>query len=116
MHAELQPAALDRVFHALADATRREMVERLTAGPASVKQLAAPFAMALPSVMKHLAVLESGGLVQSDKIGRVRTYRMVPNALTTIERWVALRKASWQRSFDRLEEFLAEEDDRQEGT
>jgi DNA-binding transcriptional ArsR family regulator len=111
MHADLQPAALDRVFHALADATRRDMVDRLSAGPASVKELAAPFAMALPSIMKHLAVLESGGLVHSDKTGRVRTYRMLPETLTMIERWVAHRKAAWQRRFDRLEEFLDREDD-----
>lgn len=110
----IQPVVLDRMFHALADATRREMVDRLSAGPASVKELAAPFAMALPSVMKHLAVLESGGLVESDKVGRVRTYRMVPKALTTIERWVALRKTAWNRSFDRLEAFLDEESDEEE--
>src|SRR5882724_786729 len=95
IQAEFRSAALDRAFHALADATRRDMVERLSARPASVKELAAPFTMALPSVMKHLAVLEAGGLVQSDKVGRVRTYRMAPDALTMIEGWVAVRKAAW---------------------
>ncbi|HEV2678678.1 MAG TPA: metalloregulator ArsR/SmtB family transcription factor [Aliidongia sp.] len=109
MQTEFQPAILDRMFHALADSTRRDLVDRLSAGPTSVKELAAPFAMALPSVMKHLAVLESGGLVQSDKTGRVRTYRMTPDALTMIERWVAVRKAAWNRRFDQLESFLAEE-------
>ncbi len=116
MQATTQPAVLDRMFHALADATRREMIERLSAGPASVKELAAPFAMALPSAMKHLGVLESGGLVRSEKAGRVRTYRMVPSALTTIERWVALRKAAWNRNFDRLEAFLDEDAGEASGT
>ncbi|WP_157215798.1 ArsR/SmtB family transcription factor [Flavisphingomonas formosensis] len=102
--------ALDRLFHALADGTRRAMIDRLGTGPASVKELAAPFAMALPSVMKHLAVLESGGLVESAKLGRVRTYRLAPDALARIDRWVELRKARWSRSFDRLDAFLAEEE------
>jgi DNA-binding transcriptional ArsR family regulator len=114
MQADLQPAVLDRMFHALADATRRDMVDRLSAGPASVTELAAPFTMALPSIMKHLAVLESGGLVQSDKIGRVRTYRMAPNALPMIERWVGMRQAAWNRRFDRLGEFLARDGDEEE--
>jgi len=105
-------AMLDRLFHALADGTRRAMIDRLGSGPASVKELAAPFAMALPSVMKHLAVLETGGLVRSDKRGRVRTYRLDPDALPRIERWVALRKAGWERRFDRLEAFLAEEEEK----
>jgi DNA-binding transcriptional ArsR family regulator len=114
MQTATQPVVLDRMFHALADATRREMVDRLSAGPVSVKELAAPFAMALPSVMKHLAVLESGGLVRSAKVGRVRTYRIAPDGLMMIERWVNLRKAAWNRSFDRLEAFL-EEDETEEG-
>ncbi len=83
------------------------MIDRLSAGPASVKELAAPFSMALPSVMKHLAVLESSDLVRSEKIGRVRVYRLVPGRLALIERWAALRKAAWNRRFDRLEELLA---------
>jgi len=86
---------LDRMFHALADASRRGMVERLSAGPASVSELAHPLAMALPSVVKHLAVLEAGGIVLSAKAGRVRTYRIAPGALNAVESWVAERKAKW---------------------
>ena len=106
-----QRATLDRTFHALSDATRREMFERLNRGPASAGALAAPFDMALPSIMKHLAVLETAGLVRSDKIGRVRTYRMTPGALTMVESWVAARRALWHRNLDRLEQFLREDDD-----
>lgn len=99
---------LDRTFHALADASRRGMVERLSRGPASVKELAEPLALALPSVLKHLGVLEEGGLVRSDKVGRVRTYRIETAALGRIEHWVALRKSSWNDRFDRLDRLLAE--------
>ncbi|MBR0647546.1 ArsR/SmtB family transcription factor [Plastoroseomonas hellenica] len=100
---------LDRVFHALADASRRGMVDRLAGGPASVTELARPLAMALPSVLKHLAVLEGAGIVLSEKAGRVRTYRMAPQALGAIEAWVAERKARLNRDFDRLEQYLAEQ-------
>ncbi|WP_274426723.1 ArsR/SmtB family transcription factor [Chelativorans sp. YIM 93263] len=94
------------MFHALADPYRRSMVERLSQGPASVKELAAPGNMALPSVLKHLKVLEAGGIVMSEKSGRVRTYRMQPEALGAIEQWVAERKGNWNRAFDRLEEAM----------
>jgi DNA-binding transcriptional ArsR family regulator len=104
-----QAIPLDRMFHALGDASRLAMIERLSAGPASVMELAAPFSMALPSVLKHLRVLEEGSLVVSEKTGRVRTYRMKPNALTAIERWVSQRRAAWNRRFDRLERLLADE-------
>jgi len=104
-----QAQLLDRTFHALADASRRSMVDRLSRGPASVKELARPLAMRLPSVMKHLAVLESGGLVRSEKVGRVRTYHMAPKALNALDAWVATRKAQLSRSFDRLELYLAEQ-------
>src|ERR1700733_12482848 len=88
---ELQ--ALDRMFHALADASRRSMVDRLCQGPATVTELAAPLAMGMPAVLKHLSVLETGGIVESEKSGRVRTYRMTVNALKLAEGWVAGRKA-----------------------
>jgi|SRR5687768_18226494 DNA-binding transcriptional ArsR family regulator len=103
-------AALDRVFHALADPTRLGMVERLSSGPASVKELAEPLDMALPSVIKHLRVLEKGRLVRSKKTGRVRTYRLDPAAFSAIDRWVAQRRSAWSARFDRLDRLLAEED------
>lgn len=105
------PGALDRTFHALSDASRRAMIDRLHAGPLSVSDLAAPFDMAMPSVMKHLAVLEDAGLVQSAKQGRVRTYLMTPDALAPVERWVASRRALWSRNLDRLGKFLDETKD-----
>lgn len=103
---------LEDIFHALADASRLGMVERLGRGPASVSELAEPLDMALPSVMKHLKVLEDGGLVRSKKAGRVRTYELEPRALSAVERWVASRRSAMNARFDRLERMLAEEDDR----
>ena len=100
---------LDRMFHALADASRRGMVDRLSEGPASVSELARPLAMALPSVVKHLAVLEAGGIVLSAKAGRVRTYRIAPGALSAVESWVAERKAKRNSHFDRLQQYLADQ-------
>lgn len=87
----MEPAALDRMFHALSDRSRRGMVDRLGCGPASVMELAKPFSMALPTVMKHLSVLESSGLVQSEKAGRVRTYRLQQDALGHLDRWISER-------------------------
>lgn len=98
---------LDEIFHALSDSTRRRMIDRLSEGPASVTELAKPLDMALPSVVKHLAVLESGGLVQSEKAGRVRTYRIAPDAIAAVESWLAKRKTRWNAQFDRLDEHLA---------
>lgn len=97
---------LDRLFHALSDASRRGMVDRLSHGPASVSELAQPLHMALPSVVKHLAVLEAGGVVTSVKAGRVRTYRLAPSALARVEAWAAARKAGYQAQFDQLERYL----------
>jgi DNA-binding transcriptional ArsR family regulator len=97
---------LDRAFAALADPSRRGMIDRLSRGPASVSELAEPLAMALPAVLKHLQVLETSGLVASEKAGRVRTYRLEAAALRQLERWVAQRSALWNRRFDRLERFL----------
>ena len=101
------PAAnLDLTFQALADPTRRGMVERLAQGPASVSELAQPFAMSLPAIVQHLAVLEAGGLVRSEKVGRVRTCRIEPAALSLAERWIDQRRAEWERRFDRLGDHL----------
>ncbi len=104
-------ARLERVFHALGDSSRLGMVERLSRGPASVLELAEPLDMALPSVMKHLRVLEAGRLVRSKKVGRVRTYSLEPRALVGVERWVAQRRQVWSTRFDRLQQLLAAEDD-----
>jgi len=99
---------IDRVFHALADPTRRLMVERLGQGPASVSELAKPFAMSLPAVVQHLQVLEASGLVQSEKAGRVRTCRIAPEVLGTVEHWLQERRAGWDRKLDRLGALLAQ--------
>lgn len=101
-------AALDLTFQALADPARRTMVERLSRGPASVSELAKPLAMTLSAVVQHLAVLEASGLVRSQKVGRVRTCRIQPDALQSAERWISERRASWERRLDRLGAFLAE--------
>jgi len=101
---------LDLVFQALADPSRREMVTRLSRGPASVSELARPLDMTLPAVMQHLQVLEASGLVRSEKTGRVRTCRIEAKTLSRAEAWFAGRRASWERRFDRLGELLAEEE------
>ncbi len=90
-------AHLDRLFQALADPTRRGIVERLSCGPASVRELAEPFSMSLPAVVQHLQVLEASGLVRSEKTGRVRTCRIEPAALRAAEAWFAERRASRER-------------------
>jgi DNA-binding transcriptional ArsR family regulator len=89
-------ASIDPLFQALADPTRRSLVEQLSRGPASVSDLARPLKISLPAVMQHLAVLESTGLVRSEKAGRVRTCRIVPSALQRAEDWFAARRASWE--------------------
>jgi DNA-binding transcriptional ArsR family regulator len=99
---------LDVIFQALADPHRRGMVERLSLGRASVKELAKPIGIALPSVLKHLKVLEAGGIVTSEKRGRVRTYELRPTALNAIDEWTAARKRNWARAFDRLAEAMTE--------
>jgi DNA-binding transcriptional ArsR family regulator len=103
-----QSPSLDLLFQALADPTRRAIVERLSRGPASVSALASPLAMSLPAVMQHLQVLEASGLVRSRKEGRVRTCSMETAALTRAEQWIAERRAGVERRLDRLGEYLAE--------
>ena len=103
------PARLDRMFFALADVRRRSMLDRLSRGPASVSELAEPLGIALPSAVKHLAVLEQGGFVDSRKLGRVRTYAAQPKALDAMEAWVARRKTLLSAQFDRLDAYLAEQ-------
>jgi DNA-binding transcriptional ArsR family regulator len=106
-----QGGTVDAVFDALADATRRRMVERLSRGPATVSELARPLPISLPAVVQHLHVLEASGLVRSTKAGRVRTCRMEPAALRTAERWIEARRTSWERRLDRLGDYLAEHAD-----
>ena len=101
--------SLDAVFHALADPTRRALIEQLGRGPASVKELAKPLNISLPGVMQHLALLERSGLVRTEKVGRVRTCTIQPAALRSAETWIARRRASWERRFDRLAAYLAKD-------
>jgi len=98
---------LDNVFSALADPTRRAIIARLSQGEASVGELAQPFDMALPSLMKHIRVLEAGGLIESEKHGRVRTCRLMPGAMKGAENWLAEQRAMWEARLDRLESYLA---------
>jgi DNA-binding transcriptional ArsR family regulator len=100
--------SLDQVFAALADPTRRSIVERLCRGPVTVSALAEPMAMSLPAVFQHLKVLESSGLVRSEKSGRVRTCHIEPAALSQAEGWIASRQMAWERRLDRLGSFLTE--------
>lgn len=108
MQADPAATQLDRMFVALADGSRRAMIDQLSRGPASVSDLARPLDIALPSALKHLAVLELGGIVRSKKVGRVRTYSIAPEAFGGLEAWVAARKATWKADFDRLAQFLGE--------
>lgn len=110
-----QQAPLDLVFHALADPSRRGMVERLSRGPASVSELAKPFAMSLPAVVQHLQVLEASGLVRSEKVGRVRTCQIVPEALSMAEQWINDRRTLWERRLDRLGDYLRHQAQFEEG-
>ena len=105
---QLQPedAPVEVVFHALSDANRRAMIDRLLDGPASVSELAAPMSISLPAVVQHLHVLEDSGMVRSRKVGRVRTCEIEPRALSTAERWISERRAAWEARLDRLGEFL----------
>jgi DNA-binding transcriptional ArsR family regulator len=100
-----QPS-LDLVFQALADPTRRTMVEHLSRGPASVGELARPHAISLPAIMQHLQILTTSGLVRSEKSGRTRTCHLVPAALSPADRWIAERRTTWATRFDRLGEYL----------
>jgi DNA-binding transcriptional ArsR family regulator len=106
-----RPVEFDRVFHALADPSRRSMVERLVRAPASVSQLAEPLAMSLAAVVQHLSVLEEAGIVSSEKVGRVRTCRLESTGLRRAEDWLVAQRTVWERRLDRLGEVLASPDD-----
>lgn len=97
---------LDVAFHALANATRRAVVERLQHGPATVSELARPFKMALPSFLEHLRILEASGLVKSRKVGRVRTVRVVPEQLERAAGWLETQRVIWEKRLDQLDAYV----------
>jgi len=102
----VQSAVADGVFHALSNPTRRKVLERLSVGPATVSELAAPFDMQLPSFVQHLAVLEDSRLVTSKKRGRVRTYALAPERFTIVEDWLAERRQVWEARLDRFDHYV----------
>jgi len=99
-------AVLDKSFQALANATRRALVERLLAGPATVSELAKPFRMALPSLLQHLEVLEASGLVRSFKAGRVRTVQVVPKRLEHVADWLEKQRSLWNTRLDQFDSYV----------
>ena len=101
-----QSGDLNLMFHALADPGRRAMVERLSRGPAPVSELARPLPMSLPAAMQHLGVLEAAGLVRSQKVGRVRTCAIEPQALSQAGQWINARRVEWENRLDRLSDYL----------
>jgi DNA-binding transcriptional ArsR family regulator len=107
-------AEADAVFRALSDPTRRKVLERLAKGPASVSELAGPFAMKLPSFVQHLAVLERSRLVRSKKQGRVRVFQIVPQRLRVAEDWLAGQRRLWEARLDRLDEYLKQLKEKEE--
>jgi DNA-binding transcriptional ArsR family regulator len=101
-----QEAQLDRMFHALADASRRNMLKQLGTGPRSVSELARPLSMTLAGVVQHVQILETSGLISSTKVGRTRTCHLNPVALSAVEKWIAQRQRHVERQLDRLGELL----------
>lgn len=97
---------IDSVFRALADPTRRRVVERLSRSAASVSELAEPFGMTLPAFVEHLGVLEGCGLVRSEKIGRVRVYELAPRRLDVAQAWLDQQRDFWERRLDQLDDYL----------
>lgn len=102
----MNEAQVDATFRALSDPTRRAVIQRLCVGPASMTELSQPFPIKLPTFSKHLDVLEECGLVKSTKVGRVRTYRLVPKRLTQAEDWLSKQRRAWERRLDQLDEYL----------
>jgi DNA-binding transcriptional ArsR family regulator len=102
--------SIDRIFHALGDPSRRAIVEKLSQGPISVSRLAEPLDITLAAVVQHLQVLEESGLIQTEKVGRVRTCRLEPAGLSVAQQWIGDRRSMWERRFDRLGDLLAEPD------
>lgn len=103
---QLATEPIDAVFKALADPTRRGVLARLARGPGAASELAQPFAMALPSFVEHLRVLEQSGLVRSKKAGRVRTYQLVPKRLKLAESWLEKQRDLWERRLDQFDAYV----------
>jgi DNA-binding transcriptional ArsR family regulator len=99
-------AQLGRVYHALADPTRRAVIERLCGGTASVSELAEPFRMALPTFLQHLKVMEECGLLRSRKVGRVRTFKIEPQVLKKAEGWMAKQRGLWEQRLDQFDDYV----------
>jgi DNA-binding transcriptional ArsR family regulator len=104
----VQSAVTHQVFHALANPTRRKVMERLSVGPATVSELAAPFDMQLPSFVQHLSLLERSRLVKSKKRGRVRTYELAPERFKVAEDWLTARRREWEARLDRFDQYVTQ--------
>ncbi len=112
----VQATAADAVFHALSNRTRRRVLEQLSAGPATVSELASPFGMQLPSFVQHLSVLERSRLVRSHKRGRVRTYELAPERLTVVADWLDARRREWEARLDRLDQVVRHLKEKESGS
>jgi DNA-binding transcriptional ArsR family regulator len=109
----VRAAATDEVFHALSNPTRRSVLERLSDGPATVSELAAPFDMQLPSFVQHLSVLERSRLVRSKKRGRVRTYELAPERFKVVDDWLSARRQAWEARLDRFDRYVKQLKDKE---
>jgi DNA-binding transcriptional ArsR family regulator len=107
-----RPVDFDRLFHALGDPTRRDLLDRLVQRPMSVSQLAEPLAVTLTAVMQHLEILEEARLVHTEKLGRVRTCRIEPKGFQALEQWIRNHRTAWEQKLDRLGELLADENNK----
>ena len=112
----VQSAVADAVFHALANPTRRRVLERLSVSPATVSELAEPFDMQLPSFVQHLSVLERSRLVKSKKRGRVRTYEIAPERFRVVEDWLTARRQLWEARLDRFDQYVKELKEKESGS
>jgi DNA-binding transcriptional ArsR family regulator len=112
----VQSAVADDVFYALSNSTRRKVLEQLSAGPATVSELAAPFDMKLPSFVQHLSVLEQSRLVKSKKSGRVRTYEIAPERFKVAEKWLTERRQEWEARLDRFDQYVKQLKDKESGS
>ena len=111
-----QTAVADDVFYALSNVTRRKVLEQLSAGPATVSELAAPFDMKLPSFVQHLSVLERSRLVKSRKRGRVRTYEIAPQRFKVAEDWLSARRRLWEARLDQFDQYVRQLKEKESGS